>query len=351
MDVLRTDGDVLALERVADGSEADVRGADHPRDAGLTRAGRDGPREVPGIGGGGVHLPVGGNHDRAHALIMPEARAPPPGRSAPARPPDRPPRRRPVDSRRGPSGRSPPRRPMPSSSWSASRSIRSSARWTAERWRSSRAAISDSDASGVSRRASATARTVRGWSPSLPSASSASIAASCRPEAATDRWRFADSALMTRLSSPAQAPGDAPRLELEEARARADPAEERGDRLRALPGHDAEAATHPPRRRAARCRPGAARGPPPRRPGRRTRGAPGRSRGSASRGRGTGHAARRAGSARGPRASRGPPRGGRTCGARGLRARRGPDAVSRAARRQRPRTPAPTRGRARRDAR
>ena len=116
------------------------------------------------------------------------------------------------------------RRPMPSSSWSASRSSRSSARWTAERWRSRRAAISDSDASGVSRRASATARTMRGCSASRPSASSASIAASWRPAAATARWRLADSALRTRLRSPRSDRATLPRLELQQRRAAADPA-------------------------------------------------------------------------------------------------------------------------------
>ena len=80
-------------ERVAHGGEAHVRRTDHPGDARLPRARRDRPREVPGVGGGGVHLPVGGNHDRAHGLIMPEAPGPPAVPSArrprPVRPPPR----------------------------------------------------------------------------------------------------------------------------------------------------------------------------------------------------------------------------------------------------------------------
>ena len=51
----------------------------------------------PGIGRGGVHLPVGGNHDRAHAAIMPEGRAVSPGRPAPRPCAARPVPRRPDD--------------------------------------------------------------------------------------------------------------------------------------------------------------------------------------------------------------------------------------------------------------
>ena len=104
-----------------------------------------------------------------------------------------------------PDGPSPPAGPIPSSGWSARRSIRSSARWTVERWTWSRSASSPSVASGVSRRASATRRTICGWTASRPSASSSSIAASCRPAAPTARWRFADSALRTRFRSPRSA--------------------------------------------------------------------------------------------------------------------------------------------------
>ena len=165
VDVLGTDAHVLARQRVAHGGEAHVRRADHPGDAGLPRAGRDGPREVAGVGGGGVHLPVGGNHDRASCPHHARGARPFPRPTGPPAPAARPGPRRPGDSPEpAPDGRSAYRRPIPSSSCRARRSIRSSARWTAERWRSRRTAISDSDASGVSRRASATARTVVGCS-------------------------------------------------------------------------------------------------------------------------------------------------------------------------------------------
>ena len=89
---------------------------------------------------------------------------------------------------------------------SASRSIRSSARWTAERWIPSRSASSPSVASGVSRRASATEPDDVGLLRELAArASSSSIAAIWRPAAPTARWRFADSALMTRFRSPRSA--------------------------------------------------------------------------------------------------------------------------------------------------
>ena len=88
VDVLCADAHVLAGERVAHGGEAHERRADHPRHARLAGPGRDGPREVAGIGGGGVHLPVGGNHDRAsHARIMPERRGAPPADRPLALPP------------------------------------------------------------------------------------------------------------------------------------------------------------------------------------------------------------------------------------------------------------------------
>ena len=72
------------------------------------------------------------------------------------------------------------------------------------------------------------------------------MASSWRPAAATARWRLADSALSTRLSSPRERPRDLPRLELEERPGRPDPAQERADRLAALPGHDALAAADAP---------------------------------------------------------------------------------------------------------
>ena len=138
---------------------------------------------------------------------------------------------------------------MPSSSWSASRSRRSRARWTALRCRSSRTAISDSDASGVSRRASATEphrRTAARRGGRRRRARS--IAASCRPAASTERWRFADSGVDDPVQLAAQRPGEPPRLELEQRGAAADPAEEQADRLGALPGDDSPAAPDPPRR-------------------------------------------------------------------------------------------------------
>ena len=91
--------------------------------------------------------------------------------------------------------------PTPSSAWSARHSIRSRARWTAERWICSRSA-----SSGRWPRGSRGGRRPRDAPVRLPgqppSASSASIASSWRAAAATPRWRLADSALRTRLRSP-----------------------------------------------------------------------------------------------------------------------------------------------------
>ena len=69
-----------------------------------------------------------------------------------------------------------------------------------------------------------------------------------RPAASTERWRLADSALITRFSSPRSVRATPARLELQQRGARSDTAEERGDGFRALPGDDAVAAPHPPRR-------------------------------------------------------------------------------------------------------
>ena len=138
----------------------------------------------------------------------------------------------------------------------------------------------------------ATARTVRGCSPRRPSASSVSIAASWRPAAATERCRFADSALITRLRSPRIVRATLPGLELQERGAGPDAPEERGDGLGALPGHDAVAAPDAPRRREPDGRRGAPRGSGASADrDARTPGARARRRGSAIPGPGTGRAA------------------------------------------------------------
>ena len=191
------DGRVSLGERLTDCREADERRADHPHDAGHPRSLRDRAGKLAGIGGRRVHLPVRRDDDISHAGIMAERQL--------AAPLWRPRRlsvrgRHHVEVRRRPW-----RRPIPSSSWSASRSTRSSARWTADRWIVRRAASSDRLASGVSRRAAATSRTTGGCRASRPSASSIAIASRCRPAALTARWRFADSAFRTRFSSPRSA--------------------------------------------------------------------------------------------------------------------------------------------------
>ena len=143
----------------------------------------------------------------------------------------------------------------------ASRSSRSSARWTAERWISSRSASSARLASGVSRRASATQPDdVRLLGAAGRRRRASSIASSWRPAALTARWRFADSALRTRLSSPRSARDDLARLELEQrARSPRSGAGTSPTASAALPRHDAHgragAATTPAARprRAARA--------------------------------------------------------------------------------------------------
>ena len=129
MDVLGADPDVrVGLgERVADRGEADERRADDPGHAGHPRPRRDRPREVARVGRGRVHLPIAGDDHVTHrAESCQSGRG---LRTAAVR----------LDVAR--------------------RSSRSRARWTAERWISSRSASSARLASGVSRRASATSRT------------------------------------------------------------------------------------------------------------------------------------------------------------------------------------------------
>ena len=299
VDVLGPHADVLARERVAHGGEAHVRRADHAGDAGLPRAGRDGPRELAGVGGGGVHLPVGGNHDRASCRIMPEATSSP-GRPAPAV------AARPGRDGRGSRirrrmagrvrGRSPRRRgargarPGPAPAARPTGAGRGARRSRTATPRASRAAPPPR------RGRSAAAR--RGGRP--PRARRSPRAGG--PAAATDRWRLADSALSTRLSSPRRVRATLPRLELQERRAGPDAAEERGDRLGALPGHDAVAAPDAPRRRQPDVAEAAGedRGLVDRDHELEVGAA--RRRGSASPGRGTGRAARPAGSARRRRA-------------------------------------------------
>ena len=128
----------------------------------------------------------------------------------------------------------------PSPGWSASHSIRPSARWTAERCRSRRSASSPRVASGVSRRAAATARTTGGWR--HESAIGIELVDGARAGGRTPRPlrpRFADSALMTPVELAAERPRDLARLELEERCAGADATQERPDGLGALPGDDA----------------------------------------------------------------------------------------------------------------
>ena len=226
VDVLGAHAHVLARQRVAHGGQAHVRRADDAGDPGLPRPRRDGPRELAGVGGGGVHLPVGGNHDRA---FMPascqSASVRSPGRPAPCRPPPGPDR----DGRETPRSRHrmagsvpaadalvvvereplhPVERPLDR------RAVELEARGDLRQRRLGRLAARLGDGADGPSAARA----------SRPSASSASIAASWRPAAATDRWRLALSALRTRLSSPRRRAGDAPRLELQERRARADAA-------------------------------------------------------------------------------------------------------------------------------
>ena len=155
------------------------------------------------------------------------------------------------------------------------------------------------------------------------------MAASCRPAAATDRWRFADSAFSTRLRSP--------RTERATCRASSSssaapaPMSRRNvaDGFAALPGDDAAPAAEAATRPAGPSRRGVGQRAAPLRAARRTRGGSVRLRCSANRARGTGRAARRAGNAP-------PRRPSRTAGR--ARARVAPG--------ERPLAPAPVRSRA-----
>ena len=102
-----------------------------------------------------------------------------------------------------------------------------------------------------------------GWSASRPSASSdvdrVELAAG-RADRALEVGRLG---VEDPVELAAQRPRDLARLELQQRPARPDPAQERPDRLGALPGHDAAAATEPPRRRQADVARAARRGPAP----------------------------------------------------------------------------------------
>ena len=67
VDVLGTDGDVLAGESLVDGGQADVWRADDSSNARFLRSGGDGRGKLSGVRGGGVHLPVGSNNHRSHS--------------------------------------------------------------------------------------------------------------------------------------------------------------------------------------------------------------------------------------------------------------------------------------------
>ena len=161
-------------------------------------------------------------------------------------------------------------------------------------------ASSDSVASGVSRRASATARTTCGCSREAP-VGLERVDRRELPAGGRDApRRFADSALRTRLSSPRSARATLPRLELEQARARRRSGAGTCATVSALfQVTTPRPAPHPPRTRGSPTS-REARGELDRRSpaGRRTRGAsrPPR-RGSATREPGTGRAARPSGSA------------------------------------------------------
>ena len=179
MDVLGTDADVGSVSASASRTAArHTNGGQITRvTPGFARPRGDRARQLAGVGRGGVHLPVGGHDDVTHrrescqsahrvGAVAARRAAPSVGRGA--------------RSARGPAGR-------PSGAGPGARRARLSV------------------ASGVSRRASATRRTTYGCSARRPSASSAAIASSWRPAAATARCRFADSALRTRFSSPRSA--------------------------------------------------------------------------------------------------------------------------------------------------
>ena len=183
MDVLGANGDVRIGrgEGIADGSEGDEWRADDASDALDPGSTGDRDRQLAGLRWSRVHLPVRSDHDGAHARD--HAR----GRPIPAGPGEL--RDEVSGVGRTVAGVRRARRAAPSPSWgvATSRSIRSSARWTVERWIPRRSASSPRVASGVSRRASATDRTTYGCSASSPLAVSSWIAAIWRPAAPTAR--------------------------------------------------------------------------------------------------------------------------------------------------------------------
>ena len=209
-----------------DGGEAHERRADHADDAGDAGPRRRSSRaSSPASAGRRVHLPVAPRTiTSAH-------------------------RRGSCQSRGRVDGAA--RRPAASSSWSGQaldpleRALDRRAVEVAAA-RRARASV----ASGVSRRASATDRTTYGLvgQPTVRLERRRSPRAGGR-RPPTARWRFADSALSTRLRSPRSARDTWRASSSSSAAARADPAQERADRLAALPGHDAAAAPDPPRRR------------------------------------------------------------------------------------------------------
>ena len=105
VEVLGADADPLPRDRVADRGQADRRGADDPDDVRLASPTGDRAGQLAGVGGRGVHLPVGGNDDGSHGPIMP-----PPGHATTMRPARRGRAVRPAACRRAAAGRPGPRR-------------------------------------------------------------------------------------------------------------------------------------------------------------------------------------------------------------------------------------------------
>ena len=186
VDVLRTDLDPLVRDRAADGLKGEERRADDADDAGLARGGRDRGGQLARVGGGGVHLPVGGDDDGSHAHIMPSLVGRRPGGTDQSR--------RSVAPAERPSSCS-GRRLDPSPAPVHGRPVQPQLRRELRR----------ASPPGSARLASATRRVPGGRSSRRPSRSSRPIAATWRADAATARWRFADSALITRFSSPRSA--------------------------------------------------------------------------------------------------------------------------------------------------
>ena len=176
-----TSGSALG-ERVADRGEADERRADDPDDARARGSGRRSSAASSPASAGVVCIfqlaatitsRIGANHARAGSPIGPDARRDA-GRPTPRR-------RGVARSARAPAG-------PPTGGARAARRARASV------------------ASGVSRRAVGDQPDdVRLRRPAARPPRASSIASSWRPAALTARWRFADSALRTRLSSPRRA--------------------------------------------------------------------------------------------------------------------------------------------------